>query len=262
LPRDRSRDPWKWPVIERQWRRWTLSSALARAAEVWKNEGLTALWFKVLGETIYRRLVVIERPLNGRIPVFGPPAVPMETSLLGPSDIHDYVQFSGKDPAEIRRRLDSGEWCFVVRQEGRMIHACWAVAGTARIDYLRAEMPLPPGVVYLYEGLTLPEWRSKGASHARSAVTTPLLRDAGFTATRLAVVPENRTALRSFLKMGYRRIGVVGWLRLGRWRRDFARAERPRASPWMRGSGALDPPSGPGRQVALDRRRGLGILQP
>ncbi len=35
--------------------RWTWPQILKRAAEVRREEGLKSLWFKILGETVYRR---------------------------------------------------------------------------------------------------------------------------------------------------------------------------------------------------------------
>ena len=45
-------------------RSWTWRQILKRAAEVIREEGLRSLWFKILGETACRRVMLMERPLN------------------------------------------------------------------------------------------------------------------------------------------------------------------------------------------------------
>src|SRR5207302_3972274 len=39
--------------------RWTFATALVRAVQVAREEGVRSLWFKALGETIYRRLAIV-----------------------------------------------------------------------------------------------------------------------------------------------------------------------------------------------------------
>jgi hypothetical protein len=44
---------------------WTAVRVWHRAKQVLREEGLKSLWFKILGETVYRRLLLLERVLEG-----------------------------------------------------------------------------------------------------------------------------------------------------------------------------------------------------
>jgi hypothetical protein len=52
------------------------------------------------------------------------------------------------------------------------------------------------------------------------------------------VLPHNAAALRSLDKVGYRRIGAIGWVRIGGWWLNFVRTQ-PEASPPAGRSGHL-----------------------
>src|SRR2546425_291701 len=129
---------------------------LGPALEVLRVEGVRSFWFKVLGQIVYRRLVVMERPLDEAIvPVTA--RAPVVIGLLTDADVDEYTTFRpDTDPAEIRRRLVAGHRCFVVRHEGRIVHAGWAARREAWIDYLRCEFPLEPGDVYQFDSYTAP----------------------------------------------------------------------------------------------------------
>ena len=95
--------------------RWTLRMAVARASEVLRQEGVRSLWFKILGDTVYRRLLLVERPRQEPIPAVKA-RVPVEISLLQKSEIAEYVEFrTGTDVAEVQSRLDA--------EDGRLLSA-------------------------------------------------------------------------------------------------------------------------------------------
>lgn len=90
----------------------TLPEILRRAIEVWRQEGVKSLWFKILGETIYRRMVLMERLLDEPISEVMP-RVPITTALLHENDIAEYIRFRPEaDPIKVHERLASGEMCF------------------------------------------------------------------------------------------------------------------------------------------------------
>ncbi len=69
-----------------------LRSAPKRSIEVLRNEGVRSLWFKILGETVYRRVWLWERvlsePLSERTS-----QVLVEISLLASSELNEYFDF-------------------------------------------------------------------------------------------------------------------------------------------------------------------------
>jgi SAM-dependent methyltransferase/ribosomal protein S18 acetylase RimI-like enzyme len=211
--------------------RWTLLRVRRRAAEVIREEGIASLWFKVLGEILYRRAVLLERPLDEPIlPVSS--RVPVDIGLLSETQIDDYCSFRPEaDPAQVRQRLEEGQRCFVARHEGRIVHACWTTDRQVRIDYLDREIQLAPDEVYAYDSFTSPGYRGQSIAAARSAWMAQHFKDAGYRRLMAIIMPENRAAFRPPEKVGYRPIALMGYVKLGPWRRDFCRLRQGAVPP-------------------------------
>jgi ribosomal protein S18 acetylase RimI-like enzyme len=205
---------------------WTLKQVLKRAVQVLQTEGIASLWFRVLGETVYRRMVLMERLLAEPVsPVT--PGLPVTIGLLDKTEVDAYCGFRpGADPLDVRRRLEAGQWCFVARLEGRIVQAGWAVARRARIDYLDSEIDLAPDEVYIYGSYTAPDSRGRNLAPAQRTEAVRFFRDAGYRRLVAVVFPENRAGFRPLEKIGCRRFGVIGYVRIGPWRRDFCRVSR------------------------------------
>lgn len=241
-------------------REWTVRSALRRGVEVLQEEGLRSLWFKVLGETCYRRALLIERPLDA-------PVTPVETGVpvaidqLTPAQVAEYTTFRPQsDPAEVQRRLADGQRCFVARHRGRVVHACWAALHQATIDYLESEIELAPDEVYIYEAFTAPRFRGQNISPARAVAMVRTFRRLGYRRLVAVIVPENQAALRPPEKSGYRAIGTVGTIWLGPWRHDFCRITEAGALPL--GASTTDHDATYWDQVAHDLARERHYLDP
>ncbi len=199
------------------------SRLLRRATEVLRTEGLRSFFFKVLGETVYRRVVVVERDLSQPPPVVQA-RLPVSIVRLCDSEIEEYVAFRPEtDAAEVRRRLQAGQVCWLVRYEGRIVHSCWVTTGRAWIEYLGWDVALPPDTAYSYESFTAPELRGQNLAVARSVVMQQALRQAGYRRAVAVIMPENRAGFYPAEKAGYRRVGVMGYLRIGPWRWTFGR---------------------------------------
>jgi hypothetical protein len=198
--------------------RWTVRDALSRVWEIVRNEGLKSLWFKVLGEICYRRLVLLEYDLSPQVHKVHLDS-PVEIALLSMDEVDEY--FAGRpqaDPADIRRRFAHGEHCFVARFKGEMVGACWAATGRAFIEYLDCEISLAPDQVYVYNAFTVAQFRGRRIAPQRGLYLAQYMEKAGYRRLVGAVMPENKAAFRAPTKVGARH---VGWLRrwqLGSWR--------------------------------------------
>jgi GNAT superfamily N-acetyltransferase len=188
---------------------------------------IRSFWFRGLATArVYRRLVLLERTLSDPLPDVSI-GVPVRVSVLTDSGVGAYtVLRPDQDIAEVRRRLDEGQWCFAVWHEGQIIHASWAVQRRATVDYLSAEIPLAPDEVYVYGGFTALPFRGLGASAARILAMASYFRDRGYRRLLSAVLPENTSSLRAWGRVGYRRVALIGFVGLGSWRRPFRRMER------------------------------------
>jgi len=197
--------------------------ALERASEVLRQEGVRSLWFKLLGETVYRRLLLLERPLQEPIPTVTA-RVPVEISLLQKSEIAEYREFRAETHvSEVQARLDAGHWCFVARHQGRIVSARWATTDGVWIDYLSCELRLAVGEVYPYDLFTRPDFRGQSVSPVTSAEMLRYFRTAGYRRMVTTVLPENQPSLRAVAKTGYRPYGLIGYVKIGPWKRHFYR---------------------------------------
>lgn len=198
-----------------------------------RQDGLRSLWFKVLGEICYRRLAIIEKMFDGEAPS-GPP-VEWELSKLSISELPAHRAYHPDAYLDdLRRRIEQGDCCFVIRRDGRIIHSCWIVKGTAWIDYLDCKVLIAPDLGYAYEAFTAPEFRGRGVAAARARLMEPDLAAEGFRGIVAALHTDNPEALRFNLNAGYRVIGTIGFFRLGPWKRHFLRLDqtlRPAADP-------------------------------
>jgi GNAT superfamily N-acetyltransferase len=192
-----------------------------RAWEVLREEGLRSLWFHILGETVYRRVVLLERPLGEPIPEAAA-ATAVEISLLKAGEAEEYAAFHpGLEAAEVRERLARGGRCFLSRHQGSIVNACWTAEGPVWIDYLGCGMELARDEVYVYNNYTDPRFRGRNISAVRAAVMLRHFRELGYRRMIAVVVPENKAAFRSPDKAGYRPIGAIGCIRIGPWRKAW-----------------------------------------
>ncbi len=218
----------------------TLRLALARASHVLRQEGARSLWFKILGETVYRRLLLLERDLQEPIPEVTV-RLPVAIGLLKKTEIAAYVQLrTDADAAAIRSRLDGGQVCFAARHRGGLVSTSWAATNRVWIDYLARELPLAADEVYCYDSFTDEAFRGWGLDAARTAEKLRYFRRAGYRRAVCVVSPENRASLRSCAKVGYRFSGLIGYVRIGPWTWHFCRVGHRPAKPWRLSAGERD----------------------
>ncbi len=201
--------------------KWTVRSALLRAVAVLREKGLKSLWFKLLGETVYRRVVLLERILDEPIhPITS--RIPVTIKLMERSDVDEYCAFHlDADRSDIQQRLDSGHWCFTARHQGRIVHACWAASQVLWFDYLSREMLLASDEAFVYDSYTDPSYRGLNIAGVRRLEMICFFHGAGFRRLLGAVIPENQPAVRTIQKSEYRPIGTLGFFRIGPIRQDF-----------------------------------------
>ena len=103
---------------------------IRRALEILRHEGLVALYFRVLGETVYRRLLVFETDLTTTSFAHDP-----RCRWLRSDEAGAYARFHSVIPeVEVRRRLAGGQRCFVsVLAGGGIAHGVWVTVGPAWI---------------------------------------------------------------------------------------------------------------------------------
>lgn len=202
------------------------NNVVERAIKVLREEGIKSFWFKLLNEIgCYRRLLLLERLLEEPIPHMET-HLPVTIDLLKKTEADEYVMFRGRvRPSEIVDRLNVGQWCFVARHDGKLISASWAAIHMARSDYLNREIQLGQDEVYVYGLFTKPDFRGFSVSPTINVAMMRYFRDTGYRRMICWVLPENNPSLKALQKVGFRPLGIMGYVKIGLWRWDFYRTD-------------------------------------
>ena len=192
---------------------------IRRANVILHEDGLLALGFRVLGETIYRRALLARCDL-----ALAPTPPDGRCRWLDPADAAAYARFHPElAETEIRRRLAEGHRCWVLTSDGRFAHGLW-IAPRAWIGYLNLEMPLAPNEIYLYQTYTTPALRGRRFATAALRAVAHELRHEGWRRIILCIQPDRSIAYPPLYRAGFQPFGYLGWFRLGPFRWTFRRA--------------------------------------
>jgi SAM-dependent methyltransferase len=192
-----------------------------RVKEILREGGIRTLWFKVLGETFYRRMWLFERRLDEPI-----------ASLTAPDDIEfgtlceDEIERCSelrpeRTSQELTARLARGERCYVARKLGIVVGFTWVVRRSAWIDYLGCTLDFGPDDYYLYEVIVAQECRGQRIAAALLAHTYRELGQLEASRAILAINLDNDAGLRALTRAGERRFAVQGYVGPRRFRREF-----------------------------------------
>jgi len=200
-------------------------AAVSRAYEILREHGVWVLWIKLLGEIGYRRVVLLERALDDRTPV-PTSRLPVTVSLLRLEEVEEYAAFyPGADPREVCQRLKAGQRCFAVRHSGRLVSSGWVATGRVWIEYLRRHWDLAADEAYIYEAFTAPPYRNLRVGTARTVEMVRVLSGEGYRRILAVVWPENAASIRPMANSYFRPVGVMGYVKIGGWRRDFLKGD-------------------------------------
>ena len=194
-----------------------------RVMETLHDGGVRALWFKILGETVYRRLLLLERSFEEPIPEI-PSQLPIIFQVLEWTETEEYLHYRpGTTRVEIFRRFTAQHRCIVARYQGRLVSNTWVAASNAWSHYLSREVPLGANDLYAYDSFTDPLCRGHAVASALGVEVLRHFRGTGYRRIIRAISPENRASLRAVSKSGYRPYGVIGYVGIGPWRKHFVR---------------------------------------
>ena len=139
----------------------------------------------------------------------------------------------------IERRFSSPEYqAFGAERDGELVYTTWIATDSLRIEAIHFEQELEPGEAVLLDSLTLPKARGLGIHTYMSWYRLERLRDRGIRRAFVAVLAENRPALKALRKVGFETREKLTWLKWGRLNKIFRR----RVSPQQGGRGIGAPP--------------------
>ena len=111
--------------------------------------------------------------------------------------------------------MERGSGSHAAWHAGEIVSATWWHPGEAWIEDLDRRFQLRAGEVYFYDAWTLPRLRGRNITPARSALTLRALREQGFERAIAFVLPENHPIHKAVEKVGWRRFGAAGFVRIG-----------------------------------------------
>lgn len=201
--------------------RWTPAAIFRRASEVIRQQGVSALFFKVLGELCYRRVYVYKEILQDDVELVAA-RIPLSIRKLDEADLADYgAQSSSLDQLEVEERLDAGHMCHAAWSGATLVGVAWSAPGRAVINYLNVALELPEGAVYIYEVFVWPAYRRQGVARRISRERQRQLVELGYHSSYSVVMPENRAAIRLHRAMEARVVGTMRVVWCGTWKRSW-----------------------------------------
>ncbi len=196
-------------------------SRLRMAPELIRTVGVRGVVAKVLGHTVYRRVVVAGADIN-REYAEPPCDVEMTIKRLTPDEVGAYAAFApNSDAKTVERRLAAGSRIYAAWSDGRIVGAGWLELEEALFDAVGARVPIGEKVVYARGAYTVPELRGRNIATVGYVTALRLLRDEGFERAVGFVLPESRSSIGPVDKAGLERLGSLGWFGLGQFRLYF-----------------------------------------
>lgn len=175
---------------------------------------MRSFWWRSLGLTVYRRLVLVAREVDDHPPSRrSRPRISFE--FLEPGHLDDYLGLRpGLAAAEVERRLETGQRCVLARVEGDVVSARWLATGCAEMPYLDHAFDLPEGVVYVHDVYTSRAARGRGVGAEGVAFAVGLLHSEGYRRLLATFMPGNVAGRGLVAAVGYRPLGTIACLRL------------------------------------------------
>lgn len=141
----------------------------------------------------------------------------MDFSFLAPESIDDYASFRpDTPPAEVERRLATGQLCLIGRRDGEIVNARWISEERLESSYLGLSFELPRDSVYLHDVFTARSARRLRISVNAAPHYDEMLRRKGVRTILGSVWPGNSAGLAMVQAHGHERVGTLGAIRLGR----------------------------------------------
>jgi hypothetical protein len=183
-------------------------------------------WLRLLAmktvTTFYRRMVLVVRPIDP-IPDLQP-RLPVILRVLSKEDIPAYRIFQpNQSVKEIDERFERGDCCFAAFHEGRIVTAGWVTTNRIYVPYLRRDLILLPGDIYVYNYYTLPEYRGNNVGVVNGLFIRRYYKKEGYSRSVALIAAENRAGSGLVKSAGYRSVGLYACLRLGFWQWDWQR---------------------------------------
>jgi ribosomal protein S18 acetylase RimI-like enzyme len=114
----------------------------------------------------------------------------------------------------IKRRLEAGKRCFSAQIDGRLASYCWVSRSAECIGEIEHEIHFEPDEAYIWDCMTLPEFRRRGLYTALLNHMAGEIRRDGVRWLWIGSSVNNYASMRGFLKAGYQPVADLVFMRI------------------------------------------------
>lgn len=138
----------------------------------------------------------------------------VDVRLLQRNDMPKLNTLIGPGTGKAEERLTAGDLCFIGENNGDIVHYEWICFNEIFPSFLERNIRVRPNSAYVYKGYTVPKYRSKGISSAVLTNAANYLFQNGIKEMYVIIAPDNYPALRTWQKIGSRKLGEVTFIKL------------------------------------------------
>ena len=204
---------------------------MLRLQDTLRWQGIRGLTFRLRMHAGYRSAGWFVRPLD--VPIApAKPRVPARIGTLSMNDVEAYRLLRPETSAEtFRSRLEAGHHCFAAWAEDQLVSVTWVGVGVTWLAFFSRDLRLEPGEIYLYDAHTHPQHRGQQLQPALVAAALAHFRAAGFKRAFSLIGLHNRSNVVVRERAGFRLVGMMGQVRVGRFHWNFFRGRRDEREP-------------------------------
>jgi GNAT superfamily N-acetyltransferase len=203
---------------------------LRRALAILRREGVRSCAVRLQSALGWRRLTLLVSDVGDLQPVTESVSSlkTVEIVEIVESDMARYLSLRPEqDPNLVRRRFRNGQRCIAVIRDDRVVGASWTATGPVEVAFLHAMLHVSPSTISIHDTFVDPRYRGQGISPALTEEIRRIAGKAGGHTLLRGVFPVNRPAMRANAKSGFKSAGEIGSIRIGSWRRCYARTKLP-----------------------------------
>ena len=161
----------------------------------------------------FERGALWEARLDGPASARVSPRLPADFHEVRPEDGALVAPSMGVDPAILQRRFEGSRRCFAAAVDGRVAAYGWVSYGGEWVGELERRFRLKAGEVYIWDCVTLPEYRGQGMYSALLSFILDTLRAEGQQRAWIGASLDNRVSQSGMANAGFR---PVVWAIYGR----------------------------------------------
>ena len=143
------------------------------------------------------------------------PTIPTEFCQIELGDVSELASVAGEDfRQEAFRRLESGRMCYAARVDGQIAAWGWVSFNEEYVGEVRLFLNLLPGEAYIWDCITLPEFRQNHLYSSLLVYIQGELRKSGVCRTWIGANFDNVASQRGIERAGFLRVAdlVIDWV--------------------------------------------------